>query len=43
MFESDVISDGTQTNTRIKKLYKQFESDVISDGTQTCAYVNQSR
>ena len=35
MFESDVISDGTQTACR--QITKQigFESDVISDGTQT--------
>ena len=35
MFESDVISDGTQTQA-FNHLYRsQFESDVISDGTQT--------
>ena len=35
MFESDVISDGTQTLRNRHMLYRQFESDVISDGTQT--------
>ena len=34
-FESDVISDGTQTNQRFGRLVAMFESDVISDGTQT--------
>ena len=34
-FESDVISDGTQTNKVIKEALDGFESDVISDGTQT--------
>ena len=35
MFESDVISDGTQTLS-LRRLYRlPFESDVISDGTQT--------
>ena len=34
-FESDVISDGTQTSDAGKLLPIQFESDVISDGTQT--------
>ena len=34
-FESDVISDGTQTlmNNELYDIW--FESDVISDGTQT--------
>ena len=36
-FESDVISDGTQTDTQHSALDNQFESDVISDGTQTIA------
>ena len=36
MFESDVISDGTQTDSLINSLVNLFESDVISDGTQTC-------
>ena len=35
MFESDVISDGTQTNMMLKLMVFLFESDVISDGTQT--------
>ena len=35
MFESDVISDGTQTLHGSEKYYQKFESDVISDGTQT--------
>ena len=34
-FESDVISDGTQTSRLEKLMYREFESDVISDGTQT--------
>ena len=34
-FESDVISDGTQTEPRWVKTVAKFESDVISDGTQT--------
>ena len=34
-FESDVISDGTQTATLACKAEERFESDVISDGTQT--------
>ena len=34
-FESDVISDGTQTMGRYGWAATQFESDVISDGTQT--------
>ena len=34
-FESDVISDGTQTNNQLEGNHHQFESDVISDGTQT--------
>ena len=34
-FESDVISDGTQTNCCSLDSYHKFESDVISDGTQT--------
>ena len=34
-FESDVISDGTQTRWRIAGADNPFESDVISDGTQT--------
>ena len=34
MFESDVISDGTQMLTIRKEIRKLFESDVISDGTQ---------
>ena len=35
MFESDVISDGTQTVNLSKARVILFESDVISDGTQT--------
>ena len=35
-FESDVISDGTQTQNATDLHECQFESDVISDGTQTC-------
>ena len=34
-FESDVISDGTQTHAFQCSKLCQFESDVISDGTQT--------
>ena len=34
-FESDVISDGTQTKRIAWNNFIQFESDVISDGTQT--------
>ena len=34
-FESDVISDGTQTRPAVCEGYAEFESDVISDGTQT--------
>ena len=34
MFESDVISDGTQITTFLLSTCKPFESDVISDGTQ---------
>ena len=37
MFESDVISDGTQTLNRFLQVLISFESDVISDGTQTVA------
>ena len=35
LFESDVISDGTQTISFIIIETRWFESDVISDGTQT--------
>ena len=35
VFESDVISDGTQTLFSHRRMRFQFESDVISDGTQT--------
>ena len=35
LFESDVISDGTQTTGVPRCCICQFESDVISDGTQT--------
>ena len=35
MFESDVISDGTQTRLLGARSMQAFESDVISDGTQT--------
>ena len=35
MFESDVISDGTQTILNKLNKLEEFESDVISDGTQT--------
>ena len=34
-FESDVISDGTQTWVVVYLTNVLFESDVISDGTQT--------
>ena len=34
VFESDVISDGTQASNPSKIYKKWFESDVISDGTQ---------
>ena len=34
-FESDVISDGTQTGPNPIEAAQLFESDVISDGTQT--------
>ena len=34
-FESDVISDGTQTYPAEVYDLSAFESDVISDGTQT--------
>ena len=34
-FESDVISDGTQTDYTALSVQRRFESDVISDGTQT--------
>ena len=34
-FESDVISDGTQTRKAAANQLSRFESDVISDGTQT--------
>ena len=34
-FESDVISDGTQTFQSASSATAKFESDVISDGTQT--------
>ena len=39
MFESDVISDGTQTSSYFQKIAFWFESDVISDGTQTIIIV----
>ena len=42
-FESDVISDGTQTSVFTKVESKLFESDVISDGTQTLLDSNWSR
>ena len=35
VFESDVISDGTQTSIPDTVTRRMFESDVISDGTQT--------
>ena len=38
-FESDVISDGTQTISEPLVLTLLFESDVISDGTQTHDYL----
>ncbi len=34
MFESDVISDGTQILLNTTQEAEVFESDVISDGTQ---------
>lgn len=36
-FESDVISDGTQTERAPPMIDATFEGDVISDGTQTTA------
>ena len=42
MFESDVISDGTQTIMEIATALNTFESDVISDGTQTSMPDNDS-
>jgi hypothetical protein len=38
MFESDVISDGTQTFLLWVAQEQVFESDVISDGAQTQIY-----
>ena len=38
MFESDVISDGTQIAAVASSSADQFESDVISDGTQIRNY-----
>ncbi len=38
VFESDVISDGTQTRAARGGTRYTFESDVISDGTQTETY-----
>ena len=38
MFESDVISDGTQTLGFAISIVLLFESDVISDGAQTTQY-----
>ena len=38
-FESDVISDGTQTSMSRCGSGGVFESDVISDGTQTSRHV----
>ena len=43
MFESDVISDGTQTGRRLRSPYSPFESDVISDATQTFHHDNQNQ
>ena len=37
-FESDVISDGTQTVIVLRVFGALFESDVISDGTQTIQF-----
>ena len=42
-FESDVISDGTQTHGRGYARLHAFESDVISDGTQTALTVTCER
>ena len=42
-FESDVISDGTQTLLREASVRLWFESDVISDGTQTANSPMQGR
>ena len=39
LFESDVISDGTQTRIEGSLKEAAFESDVISDGTQTLVTV----
>ena len=39
-FESDVISDGTQTFCSSSKSNGWFESDVISDGTQSAALIH---
>ena len=41
VFESDVISDGTQTPRVDQIPPSSFESDVISDGTQTMAVMLQ--
>ena len=41
LFESDVISDGTQTFTLGALHHYLFESDVISDGTQTKMLLSQ--
>ena len=38
-FESDVISDGTQTQAAVRYWQPAFESDVIPDGTQTSVYL----
>ena len=38
MFESDVISDGTQIKQCLIVARYLFESDVISDGTQIQIY-----
>ena len=40
-FESDVISDGTQTDNHRMKKFVKFESDVISDGTQTWCFARR--
>ena len=40
VFESDVISDGTQTTAIRIFAASWFESDVISDGTQTFHHPN---
>ena len=42
-FESDVISDGTQTLDSQYSVESAFESDVISDGTQTIYFSHRPK